>query len=66
MPQTDRNVSLATFTHAGMYSLVWPFGMVTLPYHYKDTLLMKCHIVHLRYVTHALYMSIILSPDHPN
>lgn len=54
MPQTDRNVSLATLTHAGMYSLVWPFGMVTLPYHYKDTLLMKCHIVHLRYVTHAL------------
>lgn len=27
MPQTDRNVSLATLTHAGMYSLVWPFGM---------------------------------------
>lgn len=27
MPQTDRNVSLATLTHAGMYILVWPFGM---------------------------------------
>lgn len=29
MPQTDRNMSLATLTLAGMNSLVWPFGMAT-------------------------------------